>query len=313
MAQTVLVQVIILSLMILLGFILGKIGFIKKSHSDFMTDLVMDVFFPCNILAAAGNGLGDEQNGMKIALFIIVFYFVMLVVFTVLGYILGGLAGFSEDQRRAFACSAGYPNNGFMGIPLCSAVFGTRGVLWSSFGVPGATFYIFAVLAPLFQRSRSENMKERLRSLLTPLNISVVIMILMLISGWKLDGPLLSALKSMGACNTPAAMLLIGYLLSASPILDTLRRPAVYLVTLCRNLIFPLLCALLLSLTALNREMCLCITMQIGCSVGATVSIFATRYDRAPEFSSESMLQSTLLLPLTMPIMMFLAEKILTQ
>ena len=106
-------------------------------------------------------------------------------------------------------------------------------------------------------------------------------------------------------------MLLVGYLLSESPLIDTLRRPAVYLVTLCRNLLFPLLAALVLSCTSLNREMCLCMTMQIGCSVGATVSSFATRYGRAPEYSSQSMLQSTLLLPLTMPVMTFVAERIL--
>ena len=153
MAWTVLTQVFILSLMILLGYILGKIGFIGKEHSRFLTDLVMDVFFPCNIL-----------------------------------YLLGGILRFPDDQRRAFACSVGYPNNGFMGLPLCAAVFGTRGVVWGSLGIPGATVYIFAVLSPLFQRSRSESTKEKLKSLVTPLNLSVLAMIIMMIAGLKLEG-----------------------------------------------------------------------------------------------------------------------------
>ena len=69
----------------------------------------------------------------------------------------------------------------------------------------------------------------------------------MMIAGLKLEGPLQKVCSTFGACNTPVAMLLVGYLL------------------------FPLLAALVLSCTSLNREMCLCMTMQIGCSVGATV------------------------------------------
>ena len=107
MAWTVLTQVFILSLMILLGYILGKIGFIGKEHSRFLTDLVMDVFFPCNILAAAGSGLGEDGGGLGTALFVIFLYFALLLVYTILGYLLGGILRFPDDQRRIFATRYG--------------------------------------------------------------------------------------------------------------------------------------------------------------------------------------------------------------
>ena len=46
------------------------------------------------------------------------------------------------------------------------------------------------------------------------------------------------------------------------------------------------------------------------CSVATVVSIFAVRYDRSPMLASQSVLQSNLLLPVTMPVVMMLAEKI---
>ncbi len=51
--------------------------------------------------------------------------------------------------------------------------------------------------------------------------------------------------------------------------------------------------------------------MVLGCSVATVISIFGVRYDRSPEMASKSVLQSNLLLPVTMPLMMSIAERIL--
>ena len=309
MAYTVLIQVIILSLMMLLGYILGKLGYIREEHSVFLTNLVMDVFFPASVLAAASHNFGDGNK--RETFLIIVFYFGILLVYTFLGWLVSRFMGLNTDERRVFACSAGYPNNGFMGLPLCSAVFGSRGALWSALSIPGTTFYIFVVLTLIFRRGHEQGGRGRIKSLCTPLNIAATVMIVMLVTGWKLEGPVLSAADSLGGCTTPVGMLLVGYLLSASPLIDALRRPAVYVVTLLRNILLPLFGAVIFSFTAWDRHMCLCMVMVLGCNVAATVSMFAARYNRAREFASQSMLQSTLLLPVTMPLMIFFAEKIL--
>ncbi len=309
MAKMVLIQVLILSSMILLGYILGKRRYITAENSEFLTRLLMDVFVPCIILSSANNDFGGEDRLDFLA--VAVFYFVMLLVFTAIGYLTGRLLRLGQDERRVFASSAGYPNNGFLGLPLCGAVFGAQGTLWASLSIPGTTTYIFAVLTMTLRRERSGDWRGRLKDLLTPINVSAAVMILMLLTQWKMPGPVYSICSSLAACNTPAAMLLIGYLLSVSPLMDALRRPAIYAITLIRNLACPLLGALLMRLTPWNRDMCMCLVMVMGCSVAASVSIFAARYRRAPEFAGQCMLQSTLLLPLTMPLMMLLAERIL--
>lgn len=66
----------------------------------------------------------------------------------------------------------------------------------------------------------------------------------------------------------------------------------------------PLIAAVILRFTGWNRTVCLCIVMVLGCSVATVISIFGVRYDRSPEMASKSVLQSNLLLPVTMPLMM---------
>ena len=88
-------------------------------------------------------------------------------------------------------------------------------------------------------------------------------------------------------------------------------RRANVLITLLRCLVMPLIAAVLLRFTGWDRTTCLCIVMVLGCSVATVISIFGVRYDRSPEMASKSVLQSNLLLPVTMPLMMFIAERIL--
>ena len=51
--------------------------------------------------------------------------------------------------------------------------------------------------------------------------------------------------------------------------------------------------------------------MVLGCSVATVISHLRREvYDRSPEMASKSKLQSNLLLPVTMPLMMLIAERI---
>jgi predicted permease len=70
MAQTVLQQVLILAAMMMLGFLLGKLGKVERKGADLLSMLLLDVFFPCNILAAASGDFGDMpfSQVIKIAL-----------------------------------------------------------------------------------------------------------------------------------------------------------------------------------------------------------------------------------------------------
>ena len=90
-----------------------------------------------------------------------------------------------------------------------------------------------------------------------------------------------------------------------------LKKPILYFITLLRGVVMPLVAAVLLRFTGWDRTTCLCIVMVLGCSVATVISIFGVRYDRSPEMASKSVLQSNLLLPATMPLMMFIAERIL--
>ena len=305
----VFIQVVILTIMMAIGFVLGKIGYLKKEHSDLLTRLLLDLFFPCSVLASASNSYDTGSIGQtRLIVFV---YFAMLILFTGLARILAWMLRMNEDDMLVFTRSIGYPNNGFMGLPLCTAVFGAQGTLWASLSVPGTTIYMFTILMLCFSREEKGNLTKQIKSLINPMNLSAIVMIVMLATRWKLPSFLTQVCSSLGNCVAPVAMLVVGYLLSENPLADALKEFRLYLITILRNIVCPLIGAVLLRFSGWDRNMCMCLVMVMGCSVASSVSIFAARYDRSPKFASQSMLQSSLLLPLTMPFVMVLAEKIL--
>ena len=134
MAQTVLQQVLILAAMMMLGFLLGKLGKVERKGADLLSMLLLDVFFPCNILAAASGDFGDMpfSQVIKIALA----YMSCFILFTLLAKPIAKLLRLNEDDSLVFTRSVAYPNNGFVGIPLCTAVSARKERYWARLPCP---------------------------------------------------------------------------------------------------------------------------------------------------------------------------------
>ena len=120
---------------VLLGFLLGKLGKVDRKGADLLSMLLLlDVFFPCNVLAAASGDFGDMPFSQVLK--IIAAYLSMFILFTYLAKPIAKLMGLNEDETLVFTRSVGYPNNGFVGIPLCTAVSARKERYWARFPCP---------------------------------------------------------------------------------------------------------------------------------------------------------------------------------
>ena len=100
MAQTVLQQVLILSAMMMLGFLLGKLGKVDRKGTDLHSMLLLDVFFPCNILAAASGDFGDMPFSQVIK--IVLAYLSCFILFTILAKPIAKLLRLVDYESRVF-------------------------------------------------------------------------------------------------------------------------------------------------------------------------------------------------------------------
>ena len=90
-----------------------------------------------------------------------------------------------------------------------------------------------------------------------------------------------------------------------------LRQGRCYLIAVVRNLVIPFAGMLILRLLPLDPEVRLCVLVYLACPCATLTSIYAIRYDKAPEFCAHTVILSTLLFAATLPIVISVGQRIL--
>ena len=129
----------------------------------------------------------------------------------------------------------------------------------------------------------------------------------------KLPTVIGAPIHHMANLNTPLAMIVIGYALAGAEFGKVLRTGSVYVATLVRLVICPLLviAALYPFRHALDRNMMLAMTVAASAPVAAMVSMFASKFNRDVDVSVAVVSGTTLLSILTMPVVIAFAMGIL--
>ena len=110
---------------------------------------------------------------------------------------------------------------------------------------------------------------------------------------------------------TPLSLIIIGVMLSESAIVEVLKQKRSYMICILRNLAIPLLAVPILKLLPLTSDARLCVLVYLACPCATLTSIYAIKCDMEPEFSAHTVLLSTLLFAVTLPIIIAVGQGVL--
>ena len=152
-----------------------------------------------------------------------------------------------------------------------------------------------------------------LKMVLNPGTVGLALGAPLFFSSVKLPDVLGVPVHHMANLNTPLAMIVIGYSLCGARFGKVLRTGAVYVATLVRLVVYPLLviAALYPLRASLDRNLVLAMVVAASAPVAAMVSMFATKFRRDVDASVAVVSGSTLLSILTMPVVIALAMAVL--
>ena len=104
-------------------------------------------------------------------------------------------------------------------------------------------------------------------------------------------------------------LIIIGVMMSENRLSAILREKRCYLVTLLRNLVIPLLTMPILLLVPVDGAARLCILVYLACPSATLTTIYAIQDNMEPEFAARSVLMSTLLFAVTLPIIIMIGSR----
>lgn len=300
--MSVAAQVLILFILVAVGFICRKIRLFDDAAVKGMSDLVVYIITPANIITAFHREFRkDLLKGLGLS---------FLLAFTVflLASILAKLIIREKDEskRVVLRFASAYPNAGYMGIPLQRAILGNIGVFYCAAYIAVFHMYVWSYGVKLLSPAGE---KFRLRKILLSAPIvAIFIGMILFVTGITLPPVLLSPIESLASLATPLPMIIIGYYLAGSSFKSIFGNVWIYVAAALKMIISPLIALGLCLLIGVDNELRVACLIACSASSAAMTTMLAAKYGRDTEVSAGMVSFTTIFAILTMPVFIALAQ-----
>lgn len=292
-------QLIELFCMMGLGYLLMKINYLDINVNKKISNLVISVTTPALIFASVFKENEASQSAVIMMLGIA---FLVYLILPVVAMLFNTLLKIPTSQRKLYQFMTVFSNTGFMGYPVVASLYGNTGVFYAAIFNLMFNLFVFTYGIYLMQ----ENRRLDWHSLFTP---GIVLSLFAMIAYFvKLSIPMVivNVCESVGGMTTPLAMLLIGASLSNVSSKEILSDTTIYVYTLLRQFLLPLLFFPLLRLVLHDELIRGVVMMMIAMPVGSISVLFATQYGNDSTLASKNVFVTTLCSLLSIPIITFL-------
>ena len=293
-------RLVVMFLFILIGAILFRRNKVTEKGSESLANLLITLILPCVILRSF---LIEPSRQQVIYLFYsMIFSLLVLSISIFISRIV-----FKKDAIAHFA--AAFSNPGFFGIPLISAVLGDNAVLYAApfiayLNILQSTYGVAAITDKKVEISAK-------KILLSPFILSFVIGLIIFFSPITLPDILKDVISSSANLNTPIAMIVSGVYLAKVDIKEMLKNKKLYGISVVRLIVIPAFSLIVLSF--LPQEffaLKMCLLIAVSCPVGTNVAVYAQLHKKDYCYAAESVVISTLLSIVSIPIFVMLAQTI---
>ena len=318
-------------LIILLGFILGKVGVFQNTLAKGMTTVLLNVALPALAFTAFMQNI--DKNSLSQGINLLIWGFIMYIMLIFVCELL--YIKYSGDMKTALVVCTIFGSTTFFGIPIVSALYGSEGVIYANvFNISYRVFlYSYALIKMSGMKFETKNLKQ---IFLNPIIIATFIGLFIWLfqdniphvqvrSGDKvlevaflrIDKTvpwLFDAMKKLSALTSPLAWLSIGITLSTISIKEAASSKDSWYYSLNKVIVVPLvnliILIILVSLHIMNVSYVgIAVVIIMMATPTATVAAaYAIKYDKSAVLVSNSSLLSTIFSVILIPIWIIILE-----
>ena len=286
-----------LFLLIAVGLLIKKTHVVTAERQGVLSDLIINVILPCNIIHAFLGELTVSADFLKNCALAVV-----LSTLIQLAAIFGSPLLFRRwprERRRVLSFGIICSNSSFVGLPMAQSLYGSLGVLYTSiFQIP-VRFTMWSSGLALFTKvTRKDAVRKLARH---PCIVSIFVgFALMLL---PVEPPVLftDTVTMISQCTVPMSMITIGCILADAEV-RTLFAPAIWLHALLRLVLFPLAVYLVLLPFPMDHTLRAICVIMTAMPVGSTTSLLAEKYHCDALFATQLTFVSTFLSIVTIPV-----------
>ena len=299
---------VLLTLMYIVpGFLLCK-G--KKAVADHLPTLSAVLVYLCSPCMIVSSFLKLDYS-LPALLDMGGFFLVTLVLQALFILILWAILAKKSDNAayRIVTVGSVLGNVGFFGLPVIKALFPENPEVMCYSAMYGLSMNLLAFTVGVFCLTRKREYMTPKAGLLNPSSIGFVVALVCYIFdlGAYFPGILVNSIDLLGAMTTPLCMLILGIRLARVPFRKLFLRPTVYLTCLGKLVLFPLFCYAAVYFMPWFSDVFKASVMVLSATPCASMILNLAEMHRSEtEISANSVLVSTLLCFMTIPILVLI-------
>ncbi|MGL5260464.1 MAG: AEC family transporter [Lachnospiraceae bacterium] len=279
-----------------IGYFLRKKEIINKSGKLVLTELVINLILPSNIISAFYIEFSKEilMKGFQI---MVISCLIQIGCFILARTI---YQTYPKEKKMVLQYGTICSNAGFLGNPVAEGIYGPIGLLYASIYLIPQRIIMWSAGVSFF--TESSNRKTLVKKVVThPCIIAVFIGIVFMVSQIQLPIFLSNTIDRIGDCTTPIVMLLIGSILAEAN-LKSMVTKTTSLYSILRLVVIPALVLIGCKIADVSAIVTGISTILAAMPAGTTTVILAVKYNGDEEFATKCVVLTTILSMVMIPI-----------
>ena len=309
--EVIFAQMLMLFAMMLTGYWIWKKEWFDEAAYQKLSKIVVNILNP--ILVIYGVVGKDSGGDAELVLWNLGFVALFYVILILTGLVYVWVFRPAESERRLYRLMTIFPNVGFMGIPVISAVFGEESMIYIVLYMLGYNLILYTYGLALARKaaedagsvvSREQNQWKRM---INPGTISSVAAVIIFLFGIPLPAPAVNFCDYMGNATIPLSMLLIGMSIAKADLKKIFSNGKIYAYTAVKMLLLPILMIVLVRPFSVEPVIFGVFILQLAMPVGSIVTLVAKESGADETLCTNGIVLSTLASIVTIPLVcMFL-------
>lgn len=287
---------VMMFLLMAVGVVLRKMNIITKEGKGMMTDLVIDLILPCNIISAFYMPM--DKSVFMAELEILVISILIQIFCTFVSAVF--YRRVPREKKMVLQYATVCSNAGFLGNPVAEGLYGSIGLLYASVYLIPQRIVMWSAGVSYFTESPSK--REVVKKVLKhPCIVAVEIGIVLMVTQIQLPGFLSSAIDNVGGCTTAITMILIGTILTDADMRHILTKTTVF-YSFVRLVFIPAVVFAGCWLAGIDSIVAGVSVTLAAMPAGTTTAILAMKYHGDEEFATQCVVLTTLLSVVAIPV-----------
>ena len=300
----VLGQIFIFIIYAVIGILAVKTKILDKEGLGVLSRFITRIALPLLIFTNTINGATREQflGAVPIMLATVLMYLLLYL----LALVLARISKLQGNEKNVYRACSIFGNNGFMGIPIVSALFPEQGLLYIALFTVVDQMVLWTTVVTLTAPVEQQNgmcFSDKVKKMINPATVGIVLAVLGIFLNVKLPAALNTALTKTGAISTPLAMIYLGGIFCYTDIPKYLKKAEIYATVLLKMCLFPIAFFYLLKLIpGITQDIAVTMSVLSALPTMTFVAMLAQIQKSADEYSAGMIFVTTLFSIVTLPL-----------